>query len=68
MKRFLSLAMIFMLLLSALVLPASAASAASRADAYITVHANGLQYCFGADKMAYTSCFLLQCINTWDRP
>lgn len=41
MKRFLSLAMIFMLLLSALVLPASAASAASRADAYITVHANG---------------------------
>ena len=30
-----------MLLLSALVLPASAASAASRADAYITVHANG---------------------------
>ena len=41
MKRFLSLAMILMLLLSALVLPASAASAASRADAYITVHANG---------------------------
>ena len=30
-----------MLLLSALVLPASAASAASRADAYITIHANG---------------------------
>lgn len=41
MKRFLSMALILTLLLSALVLPASAASAASRVDSYITVHTNG---------------------------
>ena len=41
MKRFLTMALILALLACSLVLPASASSAASRVDAYCTVHTNG---------------------------
>ena len=40
-KRILSVALILILLVSTLVLPASAANAASRVDSYCTIHANG---------------------------